>query len=171
MKKIKLFEQFLRETAPNDYLNENDYKSSEEIVNGLKKMAMGDLERIADYAKMILERLHNGEELSAWMYSQITLAVDQLNSVHDTMDGNDGVVEKGINESYKFITFSINDEKLDNLLHKQFSKALDYFDENGDVFYTLPTREFDRFIDAADSKGFDVDYENSENSVLNIHDQ
>jgi hypothetical protein len=27
------------------------------------------------------------------MYSQITLAVDQLNSVHDAMDGDDGVKE------------------------------------------------------------------------------
>lgn len=80
------------------------------------------------------------------------------------------VIEEGVTEAYSFITFSIDDEKLDDLLHKQFSKALDYFKEDGDEFYTLPQREFDRFIDAADSRGFDVDYEDSEESVLHIHE-
>jgi hypothetical protein len=39
---------------------------------------------------MIETRMKEGQELSSWMYSQITLAVDQLNSVHDAMDGKDG---------------------------------------------------------------------------------
>lgn len=69
-------------------------EESEETLKGLKEMAMGDLERIADYAKMILERMGSGQELDSWMYSQITLAVDQLNSVHDTMDGTDGKQEE-----------------------------------------------------------------------------
>jgi ribosomal protein L21E len=42
--------------------------------------------------------MEEGQELSSWMYSQITLAVDQLNSVHDAMDGKDGVKES-VNES------------------------------------------------------------------------
>jgi hypothetical protein len=72
-------------------------EESEETLRGLKEMAMGDLERIADYANMILERMGEGQNLDSWMYSQITLAVDQLNSVHDTMDGKDGVKES-VNE-------------------------------------------------------------------------
>jgi hypothetical protein len=68
-------------------------ESSEETLRGLKEMAMGDLERIEDYAEMISDRMEQGQELSSWMYSQITLAVDQLNSVHDAMDGKDGVKE------------------------------------------------------------------------------
>jgi hypothetical protein len=72
-------------------------ESSEETLESLKKMAMGDLERIEDYAEMISDRMKEGQELSAWMYSQITLAVDQLNAVHDTMDGKDGVKES-VNE-------------------------------------------------------------------------
>jgi D-beta-D-heptose 7-phosphate kinase/D-beta-D-heptose 1-phosphate adenosyltransferase len=68
-----------------------------ETLKGLKEMAMGDLERIGDYAEMISDRMEEGQELDSWMYSQITLAVDQLNSVHDTMDGNDGVKES-VNE-------------------------------------------------------------------------
>jgi hypothetical protein len=75
-------------------MNEGDEKSPEETLEGLKNMAMGDLERIGDYANMILQRMGEGQELSSWMYSQITLAVDQLNSVHDTMDGKDGEKEE-----------------------------------------------------------------------------
>lgn len=74
-------------------ITEGDEQSPEETLDGLKNMAMGDLERIADYANMILQRMGEGQELSSWMYSQITLAVDQLNSVHDTMDGKDGKIE------------------------------------------------------------------------------
>ena len=74
-------------------ITEGDEKTPEETISGLKNMAMGDLERIADYANMILQRMGEGQELSSWMYSQITLAVDQLNSVHDTMDGKDGKIE------------------------------------------------------------------------------
>jgi hypothetical protein len=73
-------------------------ESSEETLKGLREMAMGDLERIADYADMILDRMNDGQELESWMYSQITLSVDQLNSVHDTLDGTDGVVEQTIKE-------------------------------------------------------------------------
>jgi hypothetical protein len=72
---------------------DDEEKSPEEVLNGLTEMAMGDLERIEDYAEMISDRMKEGQELSSWMYSQITLAVDQLNSVHDAMDGKDGVKE------------------------------------------------------------------------------
>jgi hypothetical protein len=74
-------------------MNEGDEKSPEETLDGLDNMTMGQLERIADYANMILQRLNEGQKLSSWMYSQITLAVDQLNSVHDAMDGKDGKIE------------------------------------------------------------------------------
>jgi hypothetical protein len=72
---------------------EGDENSPEETLEGLKSMTMGQLERISDYANMILQRMNEGQTLDSWMYSQITLAVDQLNSVHDAMDGNDGVKE------------------------------------------------------------------------------
>ena len=74
-------------------MTEGDEKSPEETLDGLDNMTMGQLERIADYANMILQRLNEGQKLSSWMYSQITLAVDQLNSVHDAMDGKDGKIE------------------------------------------------------------------------------
>jgi hypothetical protein len=71
-------------------MNEGDEKTPEETLAGLKDMAMGDLERIADYANMIETRMSEGQELSSWMYSQLTVALENLNSVHDAMDGNDG---------------------------------------------------------------------------------
>jgi hypothetical protein len=91
----KNFEKFNSDMIKFESVNE---ESSEETLRGLKEMAMGDLERIADYADMILDRMNEGQELESWMYSQITLSVDQLNSVHDAMDGNDGVVEQTIEE-------------------------------------------------------------------------
>lgn len=74
-------------------MNEGDEKSPEEVVAGLEEMTMGDLERIADYANMIAKRMSEGQNLSSWMYSQLTIALENLNSVHDAMDGNDGVIE------------------------------------------------------------------------------
>lgn len=74
-------------------MNEGEENSPEETLEGLKEMAMGDLERIADYANMIAKRMGEGQELSSWMYSQLTIALENLNSVHDAMDGNDGEIE------------------------------------------------------------------------------
>ena len=76
-------------------MNEEDNNSSsesspEETLAGLKDMAMGNLERIADYANMIETRMKEGQELDSWMYSQLTVALENLNSVHDAMDGDDG---------------------------------------------------------------------------------
>jgi hypothetical protein len=56
-------------------------------------MAMGNLERIADYSNMILQRMQEGQNLDSWMYSQLTIALENLNSVHDAMDGDDGIIE------------------------------------------------------------------------------
>jgi len=66
---------------------------AEDTIGGLNKMANTDLERIADYADMIKDRMSQGQTLDAWMYSKISDSVKNLNSVHDTMDGNDGVNE------------------------------------------------------------------------------
>ena len=74
-------------------ISEGDESSPEETIKGLTEMTMGQLERIGDYANMIAQRMSKGQTLDSWMYSQITLAVDQLNSVHDAMDGTDGEKE------------------------------------------------------------------------------
>jgi hypothetical protein len=95
-------------------------EDSAETLKGLKEMAMGDLERIEDYAEMISDRMKEGQELDSWMYSQITLAVDQLNSVHDAMDGNDGVKES-VNESSTNPADIIKD--LDKVRHDLIKKV------------------------------------------------
>lgn len=77
--------------------------------------------------------------------------------------------EEYINESNNnLITFSVDDEKLDQILHDFHERELDYVDDKGDSLYTLPKKEFDRFISYADDKGFDVDYEGSEDSVIYV---
>jgi hypothetical protein len=78
---ILLFEEFTNNTGGRDTLAE------------LNEMTLGQLERIADYANMIKDRMAKGEQLESWMYSQLTTSLDNLNSVHDAMDGNDGRVE------------------------------------------------------------------------------
>jgi len=75
-----------------------------------------------------------------------------------------------LNESKDEIIFSVDDDKLDQMLNARFSRQLDYADEGGDSFYVLVRKDFDRFIDLADSSGFDVDYENSEDSVISVQE-
>ena len=78
--------------------------------------------------------------------------------------------ESFLNESKDEVIFSIDDDKLDQLLHAKFSKEIDYEDVKGDSYYALPKKAFDRFIDLADSSGFDVDYENSEDAVVYVQE-
>lgn len=72
--------------------------TEEDTLAELNNMTLGQLERIEDYAKMILDRMKSGQKLESWMFSQITGALDNLNAVHDAMDGIDGVKESKINE-------------------------------------------------------------------------
>jgi hypothetical protein len=62
-----------------------------------------------------------------------------------------------LNESGE-VTFTLDDSDLDDkfLANKQFSRNLDYKDDGGDSLYVLPQRDFDRFMDWADSSGHDV---------------
>ena len=68
------------------------------------------------------------------------------------------------------VVFSVNDEKLDDLLHDHHSRELDYTTIRGDEFYVLSRREFDRFVNYAARRGFDVDYANSKDSVIAIEE-
>jgi hypothetical protein len=78
-------------------MESNDHSIVEEegrdTLAELNEMTLGQLERIEDYAEMIAERMEAGQELESWMFSQITVALENLNSVHDAMDGGDGVEE------------------------------------------------------------------------------
>jgi hypothetical protein len=83
----------------------------------------------------------------------------------------ESVNEARMKTTYKHsdvVLFSIDDDKLDQILNDKFARNLDFEDIKGDSYYSLPRREFDRFIDLADSSGFDVDYEGSEDSVIDV---
>ena len=67
-----------------------------------------------------------------------------------------------------FVIFSVDDDALDTLLNDNHRSELDYEDIHGDSYYKLNKRDFDRFIDYADSIGFDVDYENNEDAVVYV---
>lgn len=73
----------------------NEGKSKDTIAE-LNEMTLGQLERISDYANMIKGRMLKGQRPESWMYSQLTIALENLNSVHDAMDGIDGVDEINI---------------------------------------------------------------------------
>ena len=73
-----------------NFINEG---KSKDMVAELNEMTLGQLERIADYANMIKGRMLKGQQPESWMYSQLTIALENLNSVHYAMDGVDGVVE------------------------------------------------------------------------------
>jgi phosphate uptake regulator len=73
----------------------NEGKSKDTIAE-LNEMTLGQLERISDYANMIKNRMLKGQQPESWMYSQLTIALENLNSVHDAMDGIDGVDEINI---------------------------------------------------------------------------
>jgi len=76
-----------------NFINEG---KSKDTITELNEMTLGQLERIADYANMIKGRMLKGQQPESWMYSQLTIALENLNSVHDAMDGTDGVVEINI---------------------------------------------------------------------------
>lgn len=100
MKRIKLFDEYINGLKNNAVTNEED--GNRDTLSELKDMTLGQLERIADYANMIKDRMVKGEELESWMFSLLTISLENLNSVHDAMDGNDGVVEgyfSGISDS------------------------------------------------------------------------
>ena len=119
-----------------------------------------------NYSTIILDMKHQGAEIyinldneTIELYGEEVYDAKSFAQVFKTMTDPNNII------------FSINDEKLDDILRANHSRELEYKkDVTGDVYYILPTKEFDRFIDYADSAGYDVDYENSEDSVIYVAD-
>ena len=91
MKHIKTFKSYVNESVG---IN----GGQKDTLTELHEMTLGQLERIEDYAEMISDRMKQGQPLESWMFSEITQALNGLNSVHDAMDGIDGVKESELNE-------------------------------------------------------------------------
>jgi len=119
-----------------------------------------------NYSTIILDMKHQGAEIyinldneTIELYGEEVYDAKSFAQVFKTMSDPNNII------------FSINDEKLDDILRANHSRELEYKkDVTGDVYYILPTKEFDRFIDYADSAGYNVDYENSEDSVIYVAD-
>lgn len=119
-----------------------------------------------NYSTIILDIKHQGSEI----YINLDNETIELfgEEVHDAKSF--AQVFKTMSDPNSII-FSINDEKLDDILQANHRRELKYRkDVTGDVYYILPIKEFDRFIDYAESAGYDVDYENSEDSVIYVKD-
>ena len=119
-----------------------------------------------NYSTIILDLKHQGAEIyinldneTIELFGEEVYDAKSFAQVFKNMSNTDNII------------FSINDEKLDDILRANHSRELEYKkDVTGDVYYILPTKEFDRFIDYADSAGYDVDYDNSEDSVIYVAD-
>jgi hypothetical protein len=74
-----------------DYVVEQE--EGRDTLAELAEMTMSQLERIEDYAEMIKERMEGGQELDSWMFSQITVALENLNAVHDSLAGDEEIEE------------------------------------------------------------------------------
>jgi hypothetical protein len=107
MKLVQVFDDFLTQQAALVGMTREEYtahylsESERDTLAELNDMTLGQLERIEDYAEMISERMESGQQLESWMFSQITIALDNLNAVHDAMDGVDGIEESNVNEKMK----------------------------------------------------------------------
>jgi hypothetical protein len=99
MKLVKLFDDYLNMAAAQQNMSREEYtahylsESERDTLGELNNMTLGQLERIEDYAEMISDRMEAGQQLDSWMFSQITVALDNLNAVHDAMDGEDDIKE------------------------------------------------------------------------------
>lgn len=124
MQYVTNFDEFMNEAEGRDTLAE------------LNEMTLGQLERISDYANMIKDRMTNGEQLESWMYSQLTIALENLNAVHDAMDGNDGVEEANKPGPDPYMT-GLSDETEEEKEEKM-KKQAEMDDDDDSAYKELP---------------------------------
>lgn len=70
---------------------------------------------------------------------------------HDKMEDGGGVDD--------VVYFAVDDDSLDGKLHTKYDNVLDYLEVGSDVYYILPQKQFDRFMDDAFSMGLDESIE------------
>ena len=149
-------------------------------------MSFGQLERCIDYSTMIRERIQAGTSLDPWMHSQIAVAENELNSVFDALDGDDGVVESVVTEGKTFYTtkeiikiaknagdwvidakYSIEDLAVaygDKVPYKELKRVLDNYDlELEELMESVVTegKTSAVYTDPKTGKGYDLQYVSS----------
>lgn len=95
--------------------------------------------------------------------------------LNESMESENAKIRQELVKSKKIkdddVVFSVDDEKLYQMLNTQFNRQIEvHMLKNGDEYYSLSRIGFERFLDLADSSGFDVDYENSEDSVVYVYE-
>lgn len=130
----KVRDEVYKQLGREDLLKEND--GDRDVLGELNEMTLGQLERIGDYAKMIKDRMKGGEQLESWMYSQLTVSLENLNAVHDAMDGNDGVEEgkKPGPDAYMTGLDDETEEKKKEQMKKQAAKP----DDDDSAYKEMP---------------------------------
>lgn len=55
------------------------------------------------------------------------------------------------------VIFTITDNSVDQLLHDKFPKQFDQIDQMGDIYYSMDRSDYERFLDAVSSGGYDLE--------------
>lgn len=131
----KTRKEVYKQLGREDLLKEND--GERDVLGELNEMTLGQLERIADYADMIKERMEAGEQLESWMYSQLTVALENMNAVHDAMDGNDGVEEAKAKPGPDAYMTGLDDET-EEKKKEQMKKQAEMDDDDDSAYKELP---------------------------------
>lgn len=100
-------------------------------------MSYGQLERCMDYSKMIRERIEAGQSLDPWMHSQIAIAENELNSVFDALDADDGVVEAKAKPGPDAYETGLDDEEVEDK-KDQMKKQAKMDDDDPAAYKEMP---------------------------------
>jgi hypothetical protein len=100
-------------------------------------MSYGQLERCMDYSKMIRERIEAGQSLDPWMHSQIAIAENELNSVFDALDADDGVVEANAKPGPDPYETGLDDEEVEDK-NDQIKKQSKMDDDDPEAYKEMP---------------------------------
>lgn len=55
------------------------------------------------------------------------------------------------------VIFTITDSSVDQLLHDKFPKQFNQVDQMGDIYYSMDRSDYERFLDAVSSGGYDLE--------------
>ena len=103
-------------------------------------MSYGQLERCMDYSKMIRERIEAGQSLDPWMHSQIAIAENELNSVFDALDADDGIVEAKAKPGPDAYETGLDDEEVEDK-KDQMKKQAKMDDDDPAAYKEMPGDE------------------------------
>jgi hypothetical protein len=154
--------------SPDDVISFNEPKAKSKRFGFFENG--GGVEKDSNYYE-IIRKIENNERLLKNTYGseRVEQVQQEIQRLKDKLKNKYGYkYSEGGGFDDDFVIFSVDDDALDTLLNDFHRSELDYEDIHGDSYYKLNRRDFDRFIDYADSNGFDVDYENNEDAVVYV---